>query len=251
VKILETKDFPILEMNTLLRGDQVFTSMLFFNGKIIFFHEHIERLIKGAAFLFPKYNWEDEGHNIKAYLETKTKDLSGNFYCRLTIFEDNFFTIFKAHDPAAITLSLAKAFQIKTPSLRPPYLKLSQYAESHLELRQTKADDIIYFDQHNFLTEASTSNVFVVLKSGKIITPYLSSMVLDGIIRAKLLQKINIFEQNITEDDLANSQEIWLSNSIKGLRFVKFYNSHEKKIEKSLFKNLVESFGCYGEKFDE
>jgi branched-subunit amino acid aminotransferase/4-amino-4-deoxychorismate lyase len=251
VKILETKNYPILENSSFLRGEQVFTSMLFYNGKFLFFNEHIERLIKGAAFLFPLHNWEGERLNIKSYLEIKTKELSGDFYCRLTIVEDYFFTIVKPHELAPLNISLAKAFQIKTPSIKPSYLKLSQYADSHLELKQTKSDDIIYFDQNSFVTEASTSNIFVVLKSGKIITPYLSSMVLEGILRKKLLQKLNIIEQNITEDDLINSQEIWLSNSIKGLRFVKTYNNHEKIFEKSLFENVIVGLGRYGEKFNE
>lgn len=251
MKILDSKNNSIFETTSLLRGEQVFTSMLFWEGKFLFIDEHLERLIKGASFFFPKDNWENKLPIIKDYLELQKRTLLGNFYCRLTISDDNFFVIFKDHEISQLQVSLERAFQTKTPSLRPSYLKLSQYADSVLELRQTHADDIVFFDQENFVTEASTSNIFVITKSEQIMTPKLSSTVLDGIIRSKICKKLNIAEQNIREDELINAREIWLSNSIKGLRFVSSYQMNVKEFESSLFQSVVNQFGRYGEKINE
>lgn len=254
MKILDTQSNQLIANNSLLRGEQVFTSLLFFNGKLLFFDQHIARLIKGASFLFPQHNWSDHIGKIKDYVLNQVAKLNDNSYCRLTIVDDTFFMISNDHLTSDMEVKISKSFQIKTPSLRPSYLKLSQYADSFLELRKANeiyASDVIYFDHNNFLTEASTSNVFILNKNGKLITPYLSSMVLDGILRSKLCKKFEILEGNITEEDLFSAKEIWLTNSIKGLRFVHEYQGSCKTQLDSLFDNIVEKIGRYGEKFHE
>lgn len=255
MKILDTNSDSFLSNNSLLRGEQVFTSLLFREGKLLFCKEHLTRLMKGAAFLFPQHHWPDYEHEIYDHVLKKVKEVEKkNYYCRLTIIDDCFFMILKEHTVTEINISLINAFQVKTPTLRPSFLKLSQYADSLLELRkanEVKASDVIFFDQMNFLTEASTSNVFVVKNTGELVTPYLSSMVLDGILRTQLIKNFQVKEQNITSADLVAAREIWLSNSIQGIRFVEQYEQKKKSRNNSLFDTVLENFGRFGEKVCE
>jgi branched-subunit amino acid aminotransferase/4-amino-4-deoxychorismate lyase len=252
LKILDLENYPFLKNSSLLRGEQVFTSMLLYNGKMLFFHQHLTRLLKGASFLFPQYKWDSFEDEIRIYvLEQVKKFESKNYYCRLTIVDDCFFMIHREHEVTSATLSLARAVQLKALGLKPEFLKLGQYAESLLELRHASSknsDDIAFYDQNNFLTEASTSNVVIVKQNGEMATPHLSSMVLDGILRAGLLSKFSIKEENITESDLLLAREIWLTNSIKGIRFVKQYEQNNYEISNSVYHQVIETFGRYGEK---
>jgi branched-subunit amino acid aminotransferase/4-amino-4-deoxychorismate lyase len=255
LKILDLENYPFLKNSSLLRGEQVFTSMLFYNGKLLFFQQHLTRLLKGASFLFPQHKWDSLEEEIRIYVIEQVKKFEPiNYYCRLTIVDDYFFMIYSEHIESDPTLAIDKAIQLKTPSLKPDYLKLGQYAESLLELRHVSSknkDDIAFYDQNNFLTEASTSNVVIVKNNGEMATPHLSSMVLAGILRAGLLTKFSIKEENIAESDLLSAREIWLTNSIKGIRFVKQYEQTNFDISNSVYDQVVESFGRYGEKNSE
>lgn len=251
MKILDTQSNQFITKTSLLRGEQVFTSLLFYEEKLLFWDQHLARLIKGASFLFPQHNWPGFAAEINDYVLNQVNKLNKNYYCRLTIIDDNFFMIKNEHSESDQNIKITKAFQIKTPSLRPEYLKLGQYADSLLELRRVNkanATDVVYFDHENFLTEASTSNIFVVKNTGKIVTPPVSSMVLDGVLRSLLCKKFEIIEENITEEDLVIAKEIWLTNSIKGMRFASEYEGIEKNRNNSLFDKVIETFGRYGEK---
>jgi branched-subunit amino acid aminotransferase/4-amino-4-deoxychorismate lyase len=229
--------------------------MLFYEGKLLFFNDHLVRLIKGASFLFPLCDWQNHQRDIFDYVQSEVKKLSkGNYYCRLTIVDDFFFMTIKEHVVSDRHVSLLKAIQVKTPSLRPSFLKLSQYADSFLELRQASlshADDVLFFDNNNYVTEATTSNVFIVKINGEIVTPALSSMVLEGVLRSQLIQQLHAVETIITENDLLQAKEIWLTNSIKGIRLVNCYQHIPKIFKNSLYESTLEKFGRYGEKYYE
>lgn len=251
MNILDNDNNQFLANSSLLRGEQVFTSLLFFQGKFLFLSEHLDRLVKGAAFLFPKYRWESHKNELKEHLLHKMKNYSGNFYCRLTIVDDYFFVILKEHIPVETSVKLIRALQIKTPNLRPSFLKLGQYADSFLELKRAEemgAGEIVFFDQDSFATETSTSNIFVLLRSGKLVTPYLSSTVLDGILRSQLCKTLTVEEANITEEDLLSAREIWITNSIKGIRFISSYQDQQMTFENTVFLTVLEKLGRYGEK---
>ena len=156
MKILSSEMAQHYQMNSLLRGHLVFTSFISCNGKILFLNAHIERLLKGAEFLFPNYNWAQNILKIKQYVEIefiKINDQSeGDFYFRLTIFDENIFLLCRPFQTLAYSesLKLMSALKIKGTGLIPPYLKVSNYLESDLELEMARLknfDDIIFFDE--------------------------------------------------------------------------------------------------------
>jgi branched-subunit amino acid aminotransferase/4-amino-4-deoxychorismate lyase len=259
MKILSNEIAQNYQISSLQRGHLVFTSFISHCGKILFLDSHIERLVRGADFLFPNFGWLQNQEKIKQYVETSlsnTNDyLQSNFYFRLTIFDECLYLEKREHEVFSDSLKLLTALKVKTIGLLPPYLKVSNYLESDLELIRAKLknyDDVLFFDKAQNITEASTSNIFVVTKNNQIITPAPSSIILDGITRNKLFEKLqimglNISEAPITKTDLEEAREVWLTNSVKGVRFVLQFENIIYEKNDSLFEKVVGAFGRYGE----
>lgn len=259
MKILSNEMAQHYQISSLQRGHLIFTSFISYNGKMLFLDSHIERLVKGADFLFPNIGWSQNPEKIKQYVESvfeKTNDHTvNNSYFRLTIFDDCLHLQQRAFETYSDTLRLMSALKVKTAGLIPSFVKLANYVEADLELVRAKFknyDDVLFFDNAENITEASTSNIFVVTVDGVIVTPAPSSIILDGVVRKKLLEKLknngfNILEQPVSKLDLLNAQEIWLSNSVKGVRFVGQYEELIFDKKNSLFLKAIANFGRYGE----
>lgn len=260
MKILPNQLAQHYQVPSLQRGHSVFTSFISQGGKILFLDSHLERLLTGADFLFPSAEWILSFEKIKHYVESEFSKLISEmhveYYFRLTLFDDSFYLQYRELGNSKLSLKLTRALKIKTPDLIPSFLKLSNYVESDLELVRAKLkgfDDIVFFDIDQNVTEASTSNIFIVTLDATILTPAPSSMILDGITRKKLFQKLKdqgfrVSESSISGKDLLNAREIWLTNSVKGIRFVDQFEDVAFEMKDSVFEKALEIFGRYGER---
>ncbi|XOV77700.1 MAG: aminotransferase class IV [Aestuariibacter sp.] len=93
----------------------------------------------------------------------------------------------------------------------------------HFQSAQEKGlQETLLVDDKNHVTEASTSNVFIV-KDGTIVTPPLSNELLPGITRDILLHIIQqhtsyqLVEQPISLDTLYQADECWITSSSRGV----------------------------------
>lgn len=87
------------------------------------------------------------------------------------------------------------------------------------EAVQSGADDAIMLNHEGLVTEATTSNVWIV-QDGKVITPPLKAGLLGGITRAKLLEvakkhNIAVFEENFTAKELRMADECFVTATTK------------------------------------
>ena len=233
------------------RGIQTFTSFLSDKDKFIFLDDHLERLLKGADFLFPKEKWPAKKHDIWAFLQT---EFVPSHYFRITIFDDQLHFIKKPHSPKEPFINIAKAKSAKVTSIIPSYVKNANYLLADLEIKEAKKDDVLFFDEKGNLAEASSSNVFVVLDENNFLTPKTSSMVLEGITRKKLIEHLrklgkSVQECDISQSELESAREIWLTNSIQGIRLVDSFGKLSMIKEKSIYQNVCHNFGRFGEKF--
>jgi para-aminobenzoate synthetase / 4-amino-4-deoxychorismate lyase len=80
-------------------------------------------------------------------------------------------------------------------------------------------DDAIFLNTQNAITECAIHNLFIV-KNGQWITPPISDGLLPGVLRASLLQKNDMLERTLGVRDLVDADEIYLGNSVRGLRKV-------------------------------
>ena len=237
------------------RGVQTFTSFISDTSQFIFLNDHLGRLLKGADYLFPQASWHDKKAPLIEFLHS---EFVPAHYYRLSICDDVVMFSKKPHTPKAAFVSLGNAQSRKAPTIIPAYVKAANYLLAELELKaaaKKKFDDVLFYDQVGNLTEASTSNVFVLLNDTTLITPKVSSMVLEGVTRKRLIEflkksDLKVIEADISKSELESSKEIWLTNAVQGLRLVDRYETIEMFQDKTVYQTIVSGFGRFGEKFN-
>lgn len=83
-------------------------------------------------------------------------------------------------------------------------------------VRQHEADDVLYHQQ-SIITECPRSNIFIVTKENKLLTP--SRNILQGVIRNKVIeaakQFLEVEEGDISLEELKNAEEVFLTSTTK------------------------------------
>ncbi|MDB5229189.1 MAG: aminotransferase class [Bacteroidota bacterium] len=116
----------------------------------------------------------------------------------------------------------------------------------------TRFDDAIVLNENNKVTDTSIYNIFMV-KDGSVFTPPLEDGPVDGVLRKlllTLLPQTKITERSITQEDLYTADEIFLTNAIRGIRWVNTID--DKHYTNSFTTNLFTEFsGVISEHFGE
>lgn len=91
------------------------------------------------------------------------------------------------------------------------------HREVYEKARQSQpgCDDVLLYNERGELTEATIANLVVEL-DGDLVTPPISCGLLGGTFRADLLQRGEIREKTIDQEDLARCTQIFLVNSVRG-----------------------------------
>lgn len=253
MKIISIDQSQITNSLSLNLGLSTFTSLISAEGDFVFLAAHIERLLKGAHHLFPNVDWPSKRSEIENFLR---EEFAPHHYFRIALCDDVMTFSKKIHEPKKNEIYVSKASSKREAGLIPSYVKNPNYLLAELEKRKAQErgfEDILFFDSSAHLAEGSTSNVFIV--SGKeILTPPLSSCVLQGVTRGKLIhflldKGLNIREIPIDERMLESCSEIWFTNAIQGLRLVTRYENRELSKDKTLYHEICKEFGRFGEKF--
>ena len=79
-----------------------------------------------------------------------------------------------------------------------------------------ECDEVIFLNERDEVVEGSRTNIFARI-GGKLVTPPLSSGALDGCLRRELIESGECTERTLTLSDLADADEIFLGNSLRGL----------------------------------
>ncbi len=230
--------------------------MLSDENTFLFLDDHLERLFLGAKFLYPHLELKTLKIDLAHFLKEHFKPQS---YYRINLNGEEVSVEVKSHLPQSSHLNLTKAASTKSQTVIPAFLKVPNYLVADIELRQAQLenfDDILFFDEKEHALETSTSNLFAIRSDGVILTPPLSSMVLEGVLRKNLL---NFFSKNkykvevttLNESDIINAKELILSNSIQGLRSVKNYKKTKFFSDHLIYNEICKSFGRFGENFNE
>lgn len=105
-----------------------------------------------------------------------------------------------------------------------PYIKSLNYMENIIERREAMRrgyDDCLFLNTRGYLAETSISNIFAV-KDEVLITPRLSSGILDGVVRSAIIRiakslNFEVVEGDYTLRDMASAEEVFLTNSLMGV----------------------------------
>jgi branched-chain amino acid aminotransferase len=93
-------------------------------------------------------------------------------------------------------------------------------------------DDVLILNTNGKISDATIYNVFWV-KDGKVFTNPASDGGVDGVMRKVIAEKLygtefEITIQSVKKQDLINADEIFLTNAVKGIRWVKTLEGLEK-----------------------
>lgn len=110
------------------------------------------------------------------------------------------------------------------PAALDPGAKTGNYMNNLLalhEARQRGADDAVLLNDHGHVTEASTSNVYVV-RAGRIETPPVAAGILRGTTRTRILalcaaHGTPAVERDLVPSDLVAADEVFVSSSVRGV----------------------------------
>lgn len=230
-------------------GDGLFESMRMTGGKLKFAELHADRLQAGmnalkmdGGILFDEY-----------FLKQKTADLCkknklrDNARFRLSVYRDadGLYTpeTNKSGYVLEASASHGNGYELNKKGLiinvydeiTKPVNKLSSYKTSNsllfvmagLYKKQHRLDEAFILNQHGFLCESISSNVFVVYDK-QIYTPALSEGCIAGVMRNIVMQTakangISIIEAQINPEVLNEAEEVFITNATNGIRWVMGY----------------------------
>ena len=106
-----------------------------------------------------------------------------------------------------------------------PYSLAAQYA------KKQKLNECLVLNIKGNIADGSITNVFII-KAGKIYTPSLSEGCIAGVMRRYLIESLKksgytIIESSISPEDLSVADEVFLSNAIQGIKWVKEFKGKE------------------------
>jgi len=82
---------------------------------------------------------------------------------------------------------------------------------------RSDVDEVVFLNEKGELTEGSYHSLLLRL-DGKMKTPKLGSGLLPGVMRQELLERGEAIEGTLFPSDLSKADEIWLINSVRGMR---------------------------------
>jgi branched-subunit amino acid aminotransferase/4-amino-4-deoxychorismate lyase len=118
------------------------------------------------------------------------------------------------------------------------------YAMAAIWAKENHLNDAFLLNPYQRLADATIANVFIV-KEGIIKTPALAEGPVEGVMRRHLMTElrkkdITIIESNLDLDEILEASEIFLTNAIYGIRWVKQLEStnYQGQMAHFLFKTL-------------
>jgi branched-chain amino acid aminotransferase len=269
-KILSA-DEPVLtsDNRSFSYGDGIFETIRLSNGKILFFDDHFARLQRGADFLrleLPEYfNKDFLQHQI--FETAESNEISMNGRVKVTVFRSGKGKYEPETDSGHWVINIS-------PLYRPDYLwnenglnlgifeKAQKPCDESSNYKTTSSliyvlaavykkesgfDESILLNTKGNVADAIYANVFMV-KDKKIYTPSLSEGSIDGVMRKQILKLakkagFKSFEEVITLDDLKNSDEIFLTNSVKGVIWINNFSG--KIYDCNTSNKLIEHLNDY------
>lgn len=244
-------------------GDALFETMHAYGTEIQFANDHFSRLYRGMQVLKMDISELLEPQKIKREIvRLLNRDkLFGGARIRIEVFRDSE-GIYKPLQNKVSYIIEAKPlddehYELNTKGLAIDVFKdickpvniFSSFKTSNALLnviagiwaKEQGLDDCLILNDKGHIIEGYHSNLFLV-KNNVLYTPSIEQGCVDGVMRKHVLevadiQDIKIVENiKITEQALAEADEIFLSNAIEGIRWVGAY--HQRRFFNKVARNL-------------
>lgn len=250
-------------------GDAVFETIRVINGQPVFVHDHFTRLKKGMDLLRMNtipLTFEELYEQILHLIE-KNKITEG---ARVRI------TVFRVGEGLYTPINDTKSYVIEAIPISKNLYELNEEG-LHIDLytdikvhptiltqikttnkipnvltgiykKEHDLDDCLMINEQHHIVEAISSNVFLY-KNNTLYTPSISEGCIDGITRKHIIEvansmNITVIEGAVTGSMLLQTDELFLTNSIAGIKWVKeyrgkFYTNETTKLILEKFNEVV------------
>lgn len=174
---------------------------------------HLQRMQRSARALELPFDRED--------LEQQLRGIGANhdLRCRLTLAADGqsaLQTVPLAPSADEWFVSLAKQrVRSDDPWLRHKTTRRAVYDAARAAL-PAGVDELLFLNERGEICEGTITNIFVTLSCGQRVTPPVSSGLLPGVLRQRLLEHGQVTERIVTLQDLQQARQITLGNSLRG-----------------------------------
>ncbi len=250
-------------------GDALFETIRYVNGKIMFLSDHMRRIKVGMTMLRMNipfdFGVETISNLIRQLIEVNK--LPSDVRVRFTVFrnEGGFYTP-RSNDISFLIETEAlddtgyrtndTGFKVDIfHDIRKPKNKLATlksgnaliYVLAGIYKKDVKLDDVIILNEEGNICESVSSNIFFV-KNGSLYTPMLAQGCVEGVMRRQIMEiaqrhRILCYEINIPLNTMLNSDEVFLTNAIQGVRWVGEYKTktYQNKMATFFTEKLNES----------
>ena len=255
-------------------GDGLFETMRVYSGKIFRLEHHLDRLFQSARSIFIELPITKNEIQSAIYTAIKLNGLSDSIV-RLTVTRGELGSgvnvdysspptivilvkpvkaISKKTYKEGIGIKLYKKSAIRTQGISNK-IKSCNYL-SNIILRENALKEnffeAVLLDHNHNVTEGTISNIFII-KNNQLKTPILNEFVLSGIIRQAILDlclenNIPFKEDRITERELYEADELFLTNSgieilpVRNINHHKLKNRGTRPMTKHIHMLLLKSF---------
>lgn len=244
-------------------GDQLFETILFRNGELKFWEDHYFRMMGGACLLrmeipihlnidfiqneILKTIEASNLNSVDARVRLSIFRTHGGFYCPKDRSLEYLIEVESLSDSQLAFNHIGLNIDVFHDHLKPKQglstIKglnsiISVLASIYIE--ENNLDDVILLNSDSQLCETSASNIFVI-QEGIIFTPPINSGCVDGIIRKKIIENAEVWgciveEKEMKPFELIKADEVFLTNSIKGIQWVQSYK--KKKYQKNFSSDI-------------
>ncbi len=224
-----------------LFGDGIYEVIPSYDGKLVGFAPHIERMNNGMKEIGIDFDWSvEQWRDVCDQLIEKNG--SGNLGIYLHVSRGTDSKRFHAYPEGVKPTVFAFAFEIATAPVADKALAKGYKVSTTRDLRWERchikstallgnvmhfqhgfergANETLLFNANNELTEASACNAYIV-KDGVVATPPLDNQILPGITRYMLLDilrkdgSIKVEERIVTMEEVFAADEVWVTSSSK------------------------------------
>ena len=200
---------------------QLIETMLCQPGKgYLLIDEHLKRLENSARYFNFLYKRKDI---LEALMKLQNNFGPDSYKVRLLLFKDGSIklepSLFQSRRDGELKVYLsAKRTQTQEPFLYHKTTCRKIYDQEYKRCRRLGFYDTIFANEKGEITEGAISNIFI-RKNGGLYTPPLKCGLLDGVYRRYMLYsgRFPIKEKVLFKEDLINAEEIYLTNSVRGL----------------------------------
>jgi branched-chain amino acid aminotransferase len=258
-------DVPINHNNRAFRyADGLFETIRIINGKPAFVKNHVQRIKEGLKFLHISAPAILIDGNLETELITlaQKNGIEKGGSVRLTIWRDSLGKFMPLSDDSSYLIEIQpfpeNLFTLNKSGysidifqdMKKHVDKLSKFKHLNSQMnvlasiysRNNEMDDSLLINEEGMIIESTNSNIFIV-SNGTLYTPPLSDGCVGGTMRMHLINaalelNIGTYESSLNQQHLLMSDEILLTNAIRGVQWVNAFK-HKRYFSK-LADALVE-----------